>query len=208
MSATTQATPKGTIKPATPSVTGPSGRINGVKMDVLHNLVDGVRRDPKNAVTRWGVSTRWAGGARSETRVRAFEIGGRRIDKDFTLRVDEPEELAGTNTSPNPQEYLLTALNACMTVGYVALASIEGIELESLEIESAGNIDLRGFLGLDPTVKAGYDRIHYTVRIKGNGTREQFERIHKTVIATSPNYFNISRPVELTSELVVDGAAR
>lgn len=208
MSATTEFAAKSTAPttpttPTTAPASAPTKRINGVKMDVLQQLVDGVRRDPANAVTRWGVTTQWAGGTRSETRVRACEIGGRRIEKDFTLRVDEPDELAGTNTSPNPQEYLLAALNSCMMVGYVALSSIEGIELQSVEIESAGEIDLRGFLGLDSSVKAGFDRAHYTVHIKGNGTREQFERIHRTVTATSPNQFNFCKPVDLTSELVL-----
>jgi uncharacterized OsmC-like protein len=178
-------------------------RINGVKLNVLRNIVEGVQRDPANALTKWGVTTRWAGGTRSETRVEACEIAGRRVAKDFAIRVDEPCELAGTNAHANPQEYLLAALNACMMVGYVAQASLAGIELESVEIESRGDIDLRGFLGLDPAVKPGYDRVHYTVRVKGNGTPEQFDRIHKAVMATSPNRFNIASPVTLTSDLIV-----
>jgi hypothetical protein len=42
------------------------------------------------------------------------------------------------------------------------------------------------------------------VRIKGNGTAEQFEEIHQNVIKTSPNYFNISQPVRLNAELRVE----
>lgn len=178
-------------------------RINGVKVATIHKLVEDVKRDPANALTRWGVTTRWVGGAVSETQVSACEVSGKRIARDFKIRIDEPVELAGTNTQPNPQEYLLAAFNACMMVGYVANCSLQGIELESCQIESKGDIDLRGFLGLDPNVKPGYDQIHYTVRIKGNGTPEQFERIHNTVIATSPNRFNIANPIRLTSELIV-----
>jgi len=180
-----------------------SDRINGVNVTTLHKLVESVKQNPANGLTRWGVTTRWAGGAVSETQVSSCQVAGRQIKKDFKIRIDEPLELAGTNTAPNPQEYLLAAFNACMMVGYVALSALHGIELESCQIESSGDIDLRGFLGLDPNVKPGYDQIHYTVRIKGSGTPEQFERIHKTVIATSPNRFNIANPIALTSELVV-----
>ena len=35
--------------------------------------------------------------------------------------------------------------------------------------------------------------MQYTVRIKGNGTPEQFREIHDTVRRTSPNYFNVAR---------------
>src|SRR6266699_3273986 len=104
----------------------------------------------------------------------------------------------------NPQEHLIAALNACMTVGYVAQCAVRGITLESLEIETEGEIDLRGFLGIDPNVANGYESLRYTVRIKGDGTKEQFAEIHDAVMATSPNFYNVSRPVALKPTLVVE----
>ena len=73
-----------------------------------------------------------------------------------------------------------------------------------LEIETDGDIDLRGFLGLDPAVPPGYESLNYTVRIKGSGTREQFAEVHKAVMATSPNFHNVSRPVDLKPTLIVE----
>ena len=70
----------------------------------------------------------------------------------------------------------MAAMNACMLVGYVAGAAVNGITLEKLEIETDGTLDLRGFLGIDERVKPGYDSVAYTVRIRGNGTPEQFRR--------------------------------
>jgi hypothetical protein len=90
-----------------------------------------------------------------------------------------------------------------MTVGYVAGAALHGVELESLQIESEGNIDLRGFLGFDH-VPAGYDEIRYTIRVKGNGTPEQMKKIHELVMATSPNRFNLAQPIKLTANLVIE----
>ena len=91
-----------------------------------------------------------------------------------------------------------------MIVGYSACCAHEGIELEELRIETEGDIDLRGFLNLDPTVKPGYDQLRYTVHIKGNATPEQFEKIHRTVMTTSPNYFNLNTAIPLRSSLVVE----
>jgi uncharacterized OsmC-like protein len=98
----------------------------------------------------------------------------------------------------------LAALNACMTVGYVAQCAVRGITLESLEIQTDGEIDLRGFLGIDPTVPPGYENLSYIVRIKGSGTKEEFAEIHEAVMATSPNFYNVSRPVTLKPTLVVE----
>ena len=98
----------------------------------------------------------------------------------------------------------MAALNACMTVGYVAQCAVRGINLESLAIETDGDIDLRGFLGIDPTVPPGYENQSYIVRIKGSGTKEEFAEIHEAVMATSPNFYNVSRPVTLKPSLVVE----
>ena len=95
----------------------------------------------------------------------------------------------------------MAAVNACMTVGYVAGASLNGITLERLEIETTGQLDLRGFLGLDDSVPPGYEAIDYTVTIAGNGTPEQFEEIHRTVMQPSPNYFNLARPIRMNGKL-------
>ena len=178
--------------------------LNGVEPAALKQLVDCAARGGRDAQVRFAVATHWRGGAKSETRVEGYELAGRRVEKDFSIHVDEPKELCGGNTSPNPQEVLMAAFNSCMLVGYVAGATVHGIELESLTIESHGQLDLRGFLGLDAKVKPGYEQIHYRVKIKGNGTPEQFEAIHQNVIATSPNRFNLANPIKLTSDLVVE----
>ena len=178
--------------------------VNGIDTEGVKGLIGHVDRDPANAITRWHVSTSWKGGTRSDTKVSGFGFGREHIKKDFTIQIDEPTELGGTNQFANPQEYLLAAMNGCMMVGYVVGCAMEGIELEDLRIETEGNIDLRGFLGLDPNVKPGYDEISYTVHIKGNGTPEQYQKVHDTVCATSPNRFNIANAIKLNSKLVVE----
>jgi len=177
--------------------------VNGLNLDDLFALIDGVKGDSSKAKTSWRVATSWQGQARSRAEITGFEIGGEKVARRFTLDIDEPNELGGSNRFANPQEFLIAALNACMTVGYVAQCAVRGITLESLSIETDGQIDLRGFLGIDPNVANGYESLSYTVRIKGSGTEEQFAEIHKAVMATSPNYFNIANAVTLKPTLVI-----
>lgn len=98
----------------------------------------------------------------------------------------------------------MAATNACMMVGYATVAAVMGVTLTKLELEIAGAIDLRGFLDIDPSVACGYERLHYTVRVAGDGTPEQYRKMHEVVQRTSPNYHNITRPVQMTSELVIE----
>src|SRR5258707_1445309 len=166
--------------------------VNGINLDDLFALIESAKRGAAASKTSWRVTTTWQGQARSRAQVDGFEIGGDRVPRRFSIDIDEPCELGGTNRFANPQEHLIAALNACMTVGYVAQCAVRGITLESLAIETDGEIDLRGFLGIDPSVPRGYENLSYTVRIKGNGTKEQFVEIHEAVIATSPNFYNMS----------------
>lgn len=177
--------------------------VNDLDLDALGQVVTAIQSDPAQALTRFTVSTRWEGQTRSTATVRGFELGGQQIARSFEISADEPHELLGTDTAPNPQELLMAAVNACMTVGYVAGASLHGITLDRLEIETTGQLDLRGFLGLDDTVPPGYEAIDYTVTIAGNGSPEQFEEIHRTVMQTSPNYFNMARPIRMNGRLQV-----
>jgi uncharacterized OsmC-like protein len=178
--------------------------VNGINVDSLLALIDGVRDDATQRKTHWRVTSLWQGQTRSRAQVDGFMIGGARISRQFSLDADEPCELGGSNSFAGPQEYLLAALSACMVVCYAAQCALRGITLEKLEIETDGEIDLRGFLGIDPAVPSGYEKLNCVVRIKGSGTKEQFSEIHKTVMETSPNFYNVSRPVDLRPTLVVE----
>jgi uncharacterized OsmC-like protein len=176
--------------------------VNGLDLTALGEAVEAIEGDAKQAIVGFDVVTRWKGQTRSETIVEGYTMGGTRIPRSHTIVADEPCELLGGDGAPNPQELLMAAFNACITVGYVAGASVKGITLDSLEIRTRGELDLRGFLGLSDTVPPGYEEIEYEVRIKGDGTREQFEAIHQNVLKTSPNYFNINRPIRVNATLV------
>jgi uncharacterized OsmC-like protein len=187
----------------TMNATAELNTINGINTEALQAAINAVAADPAKGMTHWSVTSQWKSGARSDTKVSGYTIGGKEVPKDFTIKIDEPFELAGTNQYANPQEYLLAAVNACMIVTYAAYCSLQGIELEDLRIETEGDIDLRGLFSLDPAVKAGYEQLRYKVFIKGNGAPEQFEQVHRTVMTASPNYDNMASAIRMNSELVI-----
>jgi uncharacterized OsmC-like protein len=176
-------------------------RVNGLDLAALGATVEAIENDAAKAKVAFNVTTRWTGQTRSESVVDGYDLAGEHITRSHKIVADEPGELLGTDSAPNPQELLMAAFNACITVGYVAGASLKGITLESLEIRTRGELDLRGFLGLTDQVVPGYESVDYEVRIKGDGTPEDFEEIHRTVMATSPNYFNMSRPIKMNGSL-------
>lgn len=175
--------------------------VNQIDLDALAETVEAIEKDAGCGKVEFGVTTEWTGQTRSESTVDGYTIGGERVERQFKIVADEPPELLGTDSAPNPQELLMSAVNACMMVGYVAQASIRGIELTACRIETQGELDLRGFLGIDEKVPAGYRRINYRVTMEGDGTREQYEEIHAAVQATSPNFFNMAERIEMNGTL-------
>ena len=175
--------------------------VNDIDLDRLTKLVADSAITP---ALGFEVTTKWDGQFRSESHVGPIRFGnGDVVIRDFIIKADEPEEILGSNQSPNPQELLMAALNACMTVGYVAGAAKRGITLHSLEIVTNGTLDLRGFFALSDAVPPGYPSLEYVVRISGDGTREQFAEIHAEVQATSPNYDNLARAIRMEAKLEV-----
>ena len=178
--------------------------LNGIDVEALTGVVRDIAADPAKGIVEFRVTSAWQGQTRSRTTVDGYRIGGQAVKRHFAIDADEPFELLGTNGAPNPQELLMAAFNACIMVGYVVGAACEGIALDKVEIETRGSLDLRGFLGIDAAVRPGYEAIQVTVRLRGDGTAEQFAKIHDTVQRTSPNYFNVTRPVRVDAQLVVE----
>ncbi|WP_235661541.1 OsmC family protein [Mycobacteroides abscessus] len=177
--------------------------INGIDVAAFQQFAEMVQQQPETARARFSVHTEWKGQTRSVATVKSFDLLGETYGRNFTIEADEPPELLGNNTAPNPQELLMAALNACMSVGYAAVAATMGVTVRSLNIETTGELDLRGFLGLDADINPGYNEVRYKVSIDADGTDEQIEEIHQAVMRTSPNFANFSRAIRMVPELVV-----
>jgi len=177
---------------------------NDINLPALMETIEAINSDPEKGKVQFSVSSAWQGQTRIESTVNSYNLGGERIPRSHKIVSDEPIELLGKDQAPNPQELLFAAMNSCMMVGYSAYAAVEGIQLEKLEIETTGELDLRGFLGLDENVKPGYESLQFTVHIKGDATPEQFQRLHEKVQKTSVNGFNIANPIRLDGTLIVE----
>lgn len=178
--------------------------INGVAPGELQELVTAVSQDVTQGQLAFQAKTSWINGVQSVTHVKSLDWAGQSYDRDFTLTIDEPEELGGTNLGPNPQEVLLSAVNACVVATFVSLCSMHGIVLEKVEITSIGQLNLRGFFQLDATVPPGYQDLRSTLTVKGNATSEQFQQMYEAALSASPNIWNLVNPVPVKLELQVE----
>src|SRR5262245_18382363 len=89
---------------------------NGVDTDLMFGTLDAIKADPELARFQFRARNRWIVGAHNRSTIRDFyaaKLHDTSRDGEFVLDAGEPAILLGTDTGPNPAEYLLHALAAC-----------------------------------------------------------------------------------------------
>lgn len=119
--------------------------------------------------------------------------------------IDEPAALGGTDLGANPIDHLLAALGACNVITYQVWAQKLGIRLDGVDIELAGDLDIRGFFGIDPDVRPGFQGIEARVTLRGPESPERYVELREAVEAHCPVLDNLTNGVPVT--VVVDIAA-
>src|SRR5262249_56032885 len=80
--------------------------INGINVDDLSALIEGVKQDAAKGKTHWRVTSMWQGQTRSRAQVDGFKIGGEQISRRVSIDGEEPLGFGGSKPFPNPQENL------------------------------------------------------------------------------------------------------
>lgn len=100
-----------------------------------------------------------------------FSLSGQNVNptkfvaktRQFTLTIDEPEGLGGTDQGANPVEFLLAAYAGCLNVmGHIVAAEL-GFKLNNIRIELEGDLNPAKVFG-NPTIdRAGYKEIRVNI---------------------------------------------
>lgn len=174
--------------------------INGIDVVGLKETVGNIQNDPGLAKSRFRAINRWVNGGHSRVTIHDFYGARKNIahTRDFKLDADEPPLLLGEDKGANPVEYVLTALSACLTSSLIYHAAAQGIEIDEVESELEGELDLRGFLGLSDKVRNGYENIRVTFRIKSDAPQAKLDELVKLAQARSPVFDIVTHPVPVT----------
>ena len=181
-----------------------ASRINGVDRDKLFRTIDLIKAKPELANFSFKIRNEWLDGAHTRSTVQTFFGAGTNFEHavKFELDSDEPAILLGADQGPNPGEYLLHALAACVTSGMVYHAAARGITIEEVESSIDGDVDLRGFLGIDKNVRNGFQEIRMKFRIKADVSDEQLQELCALGQQYSPILDTVTKgvPVKIAAE--------
>jgi uncharacterized OsmC-like protein len=151
---------------------------------VLDGLTEAITADPSAAAVSFDAD--------------ATLVGVTEVDVTagtHTFKVDEPEVLGGTDLAANPVQLVLASLGACQAITYQVWATKLGIALEGVTVRTEGDLDLRGFFGLDDTVRPGFLRIRAFVVLRGPEPAERYDQLVASVNAHCPVLDIVTNPV-------------
>ena len=178
--------------------------LNGVDLERLSATIAAVTADGALARFQFRADNHWIEGGLNRSTIQGFYGAGREDatrTEPFTVDTDEPPVLLGENRAPNAGEYVLHALAACLSGTIVYHAAARGIALESLQTTIHGDLDVRGFLGLDSTIRPGYDQIRVTITATGDFDDDQFAEL-AGLTRYSPVRDIVSNPVPVAIDVV------
>ena len=176
--------------------------LNGVNVDGLFQTIDVVKEDSSIAKFNFRAKNEWINGAESRTTIDDFYGAGKTHvrSKPFVFTKDEPPVLLGKDHGANPVEYALTALAGCVTTTLVFHAAAKGVKINKVESTLEGDIDIRGLLNLDDSVKVGYESIQINFKIDSDASEETLQELIELAKNHSPvaNTISNATPVNIS----------
>lgn len=171
--------------------------VNGVNVTALVQTVEAVKANPVIAKFRFNLKNEWIDGAHNRSIINGFHGAMQDFERpqSFFLDADEHPVLLGRDQGPNAGEYLLQALAACVTSTLIYHAAARGIEIEEVESTVEGDIDLRGFLGTDKSVRNGFQNIRMSFDISADLSDQELQELAELGPTFSPVLDSLTKGV-------------
>jgi uncharacterized OsmC-like protein len=176
---------------------------NGVDTQALFGALDAVKAQPPAAKFQFRARNQWISGTHSRSTIYDFfGLGAEQTHlEEHTFEADHPTQLVAADNAPTPAEQLLHALAACITAGIGNVAAARGIELTRVESVVTGDIDLVGLLGIDTSVRNGYQGIEIRITIEGDASADILQRVVERSVARSAVYDMLTNGTTVSVEV-------
>ena len=180
---------------------------NGVNTEELFATLDLLKAQPELGRFQFRAVNRWVDAAHNRSTIKDFYAAGgedRSRAQSFIIDAGEPAVLLGTDTGPNPAEYLLHALAACLTTSLVYVAAARGVRLSEVESRLEGDMDVQGALGLSDEYRNGFERIRVSFRVIGDAPPEELRALVERARERSAVYDMVTNGLPVSVEVETD----
>jgi uncharacterized OsmC-like protein len=164
---------------------------SGVNAQVLGTVIETIKNQPEMAKVTFQVKTQWQSGDgfKSTSTGKDFQIGGQTIKRReaFTVVSDYPDEMGGMSRGPTVCEMCMASIGSCISQTIVAYATMMGVQLDSIRIETEGDVDIRGFTSVSEKVRPGAQEFRIDIHLDSKtASEEQLEKLYELGKKFSP----------------------
>lgn len=146
-----------------------------------------------------------------------FSLSGQNVNptkfiaktRQFTLTIDEPEGLGGTDQGANPVEFLLAAYAGCLNVMGHIVASELGFKLNNFRIELEGDLNPAKVFGNQTDDRAGYKEIRVNLFPDADTSEQNLVKwleiiesrcpVNDNLINPTPVKISLKKPAEIAA---------
>jgi uncharacterized OsmC-like protein len=177
--------------------------VNGVNVSKLFETVGVIKEKPEIAKFNFKAKGKWINGGHNRTTINEFYGACQTFKRSqpFVFEKDEPPVLLGEDHGANPVEYVLAALDGCLTTSLIYHAAAQGIKIDEVETSFSGDLNLHGFLGLNENIRNGYEKIKVTFKIKADASKEKLHELVQLAQKRSPVFDIVSNPTPVEVSL-------
>ncbi|MGD9534615.1 MAG: OsmC family protein [Candidatus Nitrosocosmicus sp.] len=165
---------------------------NGVNTNMLKTLYESLHNNPSEmTTTTFYVRSEWNGGFGVTSSSKNFSLGGRTMERntEFKMNYDFPIQFSGEGKGPTVCEVCMGSLAACLIQTIVAHATSKGILIDNINIDVEGDVNLRGFTGIDSNVRPGAQQFRVNLEINSNtASKEQINELYEIGKKFSPAF--------------------
>jgi uncharacterized OsmC-like protein len=180
-------------------------QLNDVNVEKIKALDGMVRANPALGQATLKVRSTWQRGTKALVEVGQVQALGQDLfprTRRFVITTDDPDVLGGVDGGPTAVETLVAALAGCITSGIATNAALFDVPLDRIDIDMEANLDFRGVLGHDKSVRTGVSDIRYTVTVQSPAPEDKVRRCKETIDRKSPVRDTLANPVNISSRFV------
>jgi len=166
--------------------------LNGLHPEKLKDILESLKQPDVLAGVSgpWKSRVVWQGGFHAKAYMRTHAV-----------EMDEPAGLDACDLAASAHEQLLSAMGACMTVGFVLNATKRGVRIHDMEITLEGNFDnILKWAGLDDSGNPGYRGVKAKLFVRADADEATLKELWKLAVEGSPVTQSVIRGTPVTTE--------
>ncbi|MHB8526317.1 MAG: OsmC family protein [Candidatus Acidiferrales bacterium] len=167
-------------------------KLNGLRPQKIKEILESMKQAEvcQTVSGPWKSRVAWQSGFRAKAYMR-----------NHSVEMDEPGALDATDLAASAHEQLLSAIGACMTVGFVLNATKRGVKIHDMEIALEAYFDnILKWAGLDDKGNPGYRGIKAKLFVRADADEATLREIWKAAVDGSPVTQSVVRGTPVTTE--------